>query len=70
MVNSFFAAVFAGMVGVTLFVSCFLLGFSFDTIDPNRERACWHWEIRSSNSGVAAGPNPRGGRRSGSLEAT
>lgn len=29
----------AGMTGVTAIVSCFLLGFSFDTIDPNSEKA-------------------------------
>jgi len=38
MANSFFTMVFAAMVAITLFISCFLLGFSFDTIDPNRER--------------------------------
>jgi hypothetical protein len=37
MVNSFFATVACGMIGVTLFISMFLLGFSFDTIDPNGE---------------------------------
>lgn len=32
------AVVLAGMTGVTVLVSCILLGFSFDTLDPNSEK--------------------------------
>ena len=31
--------ILAGMTGITVIVSCFLLGFSFDTLDPNSEAA-------------------------------